>query len=312
MRLFDEWKQLKVFSITITGGEPFFRSDMVKLLQYADDLGLRTIVLTNGLLITPEMLRQIPRTVGFQLSIDGLDEQYEYVRGRGTFSRLLKTIELLKADRRPVGATLVFTKKNAGHAKEVMHFCLENGIRLKMDPLLPLGRALDKWDDLVPGKEDAALFLEARKIKIDFYQNRYQEIFPNGRPLNVLDLPEIFSALFLGCEGGRTDLWVRYDGRTYPCANLSAAGEFMVGNIRENTCLEIWNESQVLREFRQMNWQTFKNCGNCEIRDHCTYRCPASSIFFHGDYNTCGANDFIREVIKVARDQGLTDRVDGL
>ena len=39
---------------------------------------------------------------------------------------------------------------------------------------------------------------------------------------------------------------------------------------------------------------------------------PSFIHLFHGDYNTCGANDFIREVIKVARGQGLTDRVDGL
>lgn len=310
-RLFDEWAALHVFAVTITGGEPFVRPDMVELLQYLDHLGLRSIVLTNGLLITPEILKAIPESVGLQLSIDGLGDQYEYVRGRGTFARLLRTVELLEGERRPVGATLVFTKKNSRHALEVMKFCLERGIRLKMDPLLPLGRALDSWDDLVPGKEDAELFVAARKYKIDTYKQNYAERFPNGRPFNVLDLPEIFGALFLGCEGGRTDLWVRYDGRVYPCANLSAAGEFMVGNIRESTCADIWNHSPLLRQFRETTWKDFKNCGSCDIADYCTYRCPASSLFFYGDYNTCGANDFIREVIRVARDSGITDRVDG-
>ncbi|MEW6045700.1 MAG: radical SAM protein [Bacillota bacterium] len=311
MKLFDEWLQLRVFMVTITGGEPFSRKDMVDLLQYADERGLHVFVLTNGLLITPRMLERIPRSVGFQLSIDGLGDQYEYIRGPGTFRRLLQTIELLRADRRPMGATLVFTKRNSRHAKEVLQFCLEKGIRLKVDPLLPLGRALDRWDDLAPDVADAQLFLEVRRAKIEHFRRAYKDLFPSGRPFNVMDLPEILGALFLACEGGRSDLWVRYDGRAYPCANLSAADEFMLGSVRESSCETIWNESATLQQFRKITWQTFKKCSSCEIADYCTYRCPAFSLFYHGDFRTCGANDFTREVIKMARDEGITDRVDG-
>jgi radical SAM protein with 4Fe4S-binding SPASM domain len=310
--LLEEFSRMKVFLVTITGGEPFVRPDLPELLQYADELGLRVIVLTNGLLINPGVLARLPQSVALQVSLDGLGTEYEAIRGSGTFNQVLRVLDWLADDRRSVGATMVLTRSNSSEAPKLMQFCLSRGIRLKIDPLLPLGRALDKWDNLAPTAADAVHFVEARALKIAHYSALYGARFPSGRPLNVFDLPEIFSALFAACEGGRTDLWIKYNGVVFPCANLSAIDNYAVGDIRKTTCQTIWRGSGALEEFRSLTWSSFPLCKCCDIGPFCTFKCPASSLSYHGDARTCGANDFVKQVIRLARDRGLTHRIDGL
>jgi len=90
--------------INISGGEPFLRSDLVEIIGVLSKRNPRAHILisTNGFL--PERVveavaeaRRTHKRLGVGVSIDGLEETHERIRGiPGGFKRALRTVELLR------------------------------------------------------------------------------------------------------------------------------------------------------------------------------------------------------------------------
>lgn len=99
VRIVEEHATLNGTSIMVSGGEPLFRkSRTVALLSRAKELGLETVLLTNGTLITAhtaELLQGLLDQV--QISLDGPDAiTNDSVRGAGVFERVIKAIDRFK------------------------------------------------------------------------------------------------------------------------------------------------------------------------------------------------------------------------
>ena len=79
---------LAVFGVPVllfSGGEPLLRDDLFELGAYAVQQGLRTVISTNGTLITDERAARI-KEVGFAyvgISLDGIGETNDRFRGAG-------------------------------------------------------------------------------------------------------------------------------------------------------------------------------------------------------------------------------------
>jgi MoaA/NifB/PqqE/SkfB family radical SAM enzyme len=51
----DQFPSLLVQEVDFTGGEPMLRSDWIDVALHLKDIGIATRVLTNGLVLTPEI-----------------------------------------------------------------------------------------------------------------------------------------------------------------------------------------------------------------------------------------------------------------
>ena len=85
-----------------SGGEPFIRPDLIELIEYADSIGLRPVISTNGTLITEEKAT-LAKKAGVKyigVSLDGLQEINDRFRGvDGAFESAVKGMKnSLKAD----------------------------------------------------------------------------------------------------------------------------------------------------------------------------------------------------------------------
>lgn len=307
--IFEQMKEMKIFAVTLTGGEPFIRPDIFELLHYADNLGIRVHILTNGLLINENNIELIPQNVKIQLSIDGLGEVYDGIRGVGNFDKLEKVISLLKKHNRAFSGCFVYSNKNKENLDATMEYCLKNNIRLKINTLLPFGRAYENLGYLDPELDsDAERLFSNRKIKIQAYRERYAKKFPHGRPLNIFDYFEIFQKSFQACDAGRTDLWITSTGIVYPCPNLAAIEQLPLGSLSESSLSEIWNNKNS-EEFRNTyNWSAFSDCQICDIDNYCNQKCMAISYILNdGNFLKCGCTKLLKKVIRKAISENLTD-----
>jgi radical SAM protein with 4Fe4S-binding SPASM domain len=89
--ILTEFEQMQGLRVLITGGEPLlhrkFEDFNVILPQYA----FRKVLFTNGLLLSEERLRKL--TVDeIQISIDGLEDAHDSLRGRGTFRMAMEAV----------------------------------------------------------------------------------------------------------------------------------------------------------------------------------------------------------------------------
>ncbi len=304
-------KEMRVFEIFFTGGEPFVRKDMIKILNYASKLGFHVVVKTNGTLLNQMMLNKISPHVRFGLSLDGYGNDHDLSRGQGNFDIVLQTLELLKKNSRKIGVNFTVTHKNKRSLQTANEMCVKMGIRMGLTPIHPFGRALEN-SELLLQPEDAKYFVSARKYKINYFRSIYTQKYgsPEKRPLNLYDLEEIFNAGFQACRAGRGFAYITANGEIYPCINLAAIHQFRVGNIKEDDFKKIWEHGDKLQQFRKINkWSHFTLCKECDISEVCNFRCPALSYVLHHDYTTCGAYPAIKEIYRLAMKENLTDPI---
>jgi MoaA/NifB/PqqE/SkfB family radical SAM enzyme len=83
-KLIDSFKELGVSSIGFSGGEPFLRKDIFKLIQHAKAKGLSTQIATNGFLLNTENITSIFESGldSINISLDSsLPETHKEIRG---------------------------------------------------------------------------------------------------------------------------------------------------------------------------------------------------------------------------------------
>lgn len=99
-KIVDECAKYKVFSIRISlRGEPFIHPDVIKMIKYAHDKGIKEISsLTNGLALTPELFKQAMEAglTWLTISIDGIGKTYESIRKPAKFDDIVEKIKKFK------------------------------------------------------------------------------------------------------------------------------------------------------------------------------------------------------------------------
>jgi len=86
-----EFEELQGLRVLITGGEPLMHSRFDEINEMLPDFFLRKVLFTNGLLLRNGLLKTL-KFDEIQVSIDGMEQAHESLRGRGTFARSLEAI----------------------------------------------------------------------------------------------------------------------------------------------------------------------------------------------------------------------------
>lgn len=87
--------------LKMTGGEPLMVPSVKKLLTYCIEQGrasnIDLVLITNGTLITDEWIRILNqfKHVSFILSIDGVENLFEYIRHPGKWNRIMEVFGIL-------------------------------------------------------------------------------------------------------------------------------------------------------------------------------------------------------------------------
>lgn len=130
-RMIDDLAAFGCPVLLFSGGEPCVRPDLVDLMAYARQKGLRVVLSTNGTLIDETLARRFA-DVGLSyvgVSIDGLRETHDAFRGRaGAFDRSLEGIRHAKAAGIKVGLRMTLGKGNWRELPAVFDLMRHEGI----------------------------------------------------------------------------------------------------------------------------------------------------------------------------------------
>jgi tRNA 2-thiouridine synthesizing protein A len=81
------------------------------------------------------------------------------------------------------------------------------------------------------------------------------------------------------CSCGWDSLAVFSDGQVYPCVWLAGAPGMECGSVLEQPLGEIWRESPVLEQIRDVSVQNREKCSDCHLKFLCAGGAPCSSHF---------------------------------
>ena len=126
------FKKLSVFKprgVFISGGEPLIREDIVDIVKESKKLAPVTVLNTNSLLLTEEKLKDlIEAGLNYiQVSVDGIEEQHDYIRGKGTYRKTIEKLKMINkySDKIKLHISSVVSLKNIDYMEEFARQILE-------------------------------------------------------------------------------------------------------------------------------------------------------------------------------------------
>ena len=106
-QVLKEFEEIQALRLLLSGGEPLLHPRFWEINEILRDYPFRSILLSNGTLITKETAEKL-RVHEVQISLDGMKEGHESIRGEGTFEKALQAIDnLQEADIRVSVATMI-------------------------------------------------------------------------------------------------------------------------------------------------------------------------------------------------------------
>lgn len=90
----EQFEELQGLRLMVSGGEPLLHPDFWRLNELVATKDLRSILLTNGLLINAAAADALSFNE-VQVSLDGIAESHDLLRGRGTFEQAVAAVRML-------------------------------------------------------------------------------------------------------------------------------------------------------------------------------------------------------------------------
>lgn len=163
-KVLDVLSNFGLESVHLTGGEPFASKNIVDLIDYADHLGLKTTVLTNGFRVAslaehyPYSLSKISHA---QVSLDSLDPvtMTERRKNIDALDDALTAIDAFKCLNVPVEVSCVLDEGNVKGLDQVKEFCKLHDLEILIRNLELEGRAA-KFGQIL--QDDVEKYIEDR------------------------------------------------------------------------------------------------------------------------------------------------------
>lgn len=299
----EEWlafierlKELRVFNISLSGGEIFIRKDLLVLLtRLRENRMHRITLLTNGTLITGEIAAQLNqlKIKNISISLDGLEESHDQIRGLGAFRKTVAGIRHLIAGGIKPQISFTPTRSNYKDLGPLIDLIDALGLSaLHVNTLTPEGRCVNIYQDIVlefPGQVKEVLDVVNEKKKdhpgmeiacqMGFYYylpQSYEYFQKNPQNFEMKHLKD-------GCGAAATSCVISATGDVLPCEGLA---DFAGGNIRKQDLLDIWNDSenfQKIRELGKLSMDQVPACKDCRYIFLCDGGCRATAYLIYKD-----------------------------
>ncbi len=276
--------------LVLSGGEPLLRRDITDLISFSRDLGMKIIVISNGILLDDSILQFFERKeVGVDISFDAATSStYGSIRGvSGAYERIVRNVmKCVERDLLESIITLVL-KLNMNEIPLIIDMMASVGVnRIILDSLKPMGKALEAYWKLSPSPSEYNMLLK-RVCENSLELEDYIDIYVLDPFFTLISDKYCHTTLrdresyICGCGIGRA-LYVSPLGDIKPCVFFP----FTVGNIMELEVEEVWNtvlSNDVVKNILNVN-KLEDPCKRCKYRDICRGGCRVRAYILTGSW----------------------------
>ena len=222
--IITQGKDMGCYVYLFTGGEPLVRKDdIIRLCEKHNDCVFSTF--TNGTLIDEKFADEMLRVKNFMpaISLEGMEEATDSRRGKGTFAKVIRAMDLLRERKLLYGVSSCYTSTNYDSITSEEYY----------DMLIDKGAYFIWYFHYLPVGNDAAPELLPTPEQRELVYRRIRE-YRRKKPLFAIDFQN--DGEFVGgcIAGGRRYFHINANGDMDPCAFI----HYSDSNIREKTLLE--------------------------------------------------------------------------
>lgn len=285
---FDNWGMPTW--ISFTGGDPLTRKDIFDLISYARERGIGIGILgnPNHLDYSTAMKLKEEGVTRYQVSIDGLEETHDRLRGRkGLFKDTIRAIHVLEEAGIPSVVMSTVSKENADELIEVIRTVAKEGVSIfDFARVVPIGAGEQLRGQMLSPQEYKNLLLKILEEYKLLQETGCQTHFGRKDHLWTLlyqelgllkPMPKDKETIYGGCGIGSGILTLLADGTVYACRRLPVE----IGKVPEQSIKDIFINSPEHNKMRQI--EKMHKCSKCELMQFCR-GCPAVAYATYNDY----------------------------
>jgi len=287
-RLVSEIAGLKPEWVIIEGGEPLLRKDLFSLLALMQQKQLETHLITNGMLLTPEIINKLKRLgVRVMISIDGATPAtYESIRQGASFDKVVESARQCAKEGLLEAINFTILKQNYTEIPAIMALARSIGVpRVTFIGLKPCQYYPEEL--LTPQQYGEAIRLAcqaAEETGVEFYFDEpffWAVVREWGLSARM---PSVGTGILFpsttACIFGEY-LFIEPSGEVKPCS----FAHMVVGNVNEKPLGEIWQEvldSPFLRQIKDIKSRS-GYCRSCKYFADCM-GCRSRTFILTGDW----------------------------
>lgn len=225
-RILTEAKDLGIYFVTISGGEPFVWPHLLKTLEKHNDMFFQ--IYTNGTLIDKKIVKKLAKlgNAAPAISIEGFEEETDQRRGNGTFRKIMQAMDNLREAGVLFGFSATPTKKNS----EIL------STDEFIETMIGKGCAFGWYFQYIPIGRQPDVNLMATPQQRNNLRLRINQI-RNSKPIFIGDFWND-GPYIMGCIAGarpRGYFHINSNGDVEPCVFF----QFSVDNIKGKKLLEV-------------------------------------------------------------------------
>ncbi len=286
LKIVDQLEETNAFYVTVLGGEPFARPDIMTILRYMGEKKFWTKITTNGTLINEGIACDLADIgiKGVNVSLEGPNaEMNDAIRGKGSFKKAVRAIDYLHNFGIPTWVMMTVNKMNYTSIEKTAHFFLNTGVE----------KVVFKFYVDFPSSSFSSIMMLDREEtfaaakKISEVKAKYPKGFISGDFGQVLGFlsPESKTAYndsrFVRCGLGLSQLIILNNGDVISCVYIR---DIILGNVMETHLSEIQNSSefQKIRKLRTLTVdEANEQCSTCEWKYFCGGGCRGRAYLSH-------------------------------
>lgn len=271
-RILSEFREFDGESVTFTGGEPLMTPDFKDILIHAHSLDLNTTILSNGILWTDDLIRQLsPYISEIQISIDGFDESSNAkVRGAGHFDRIVQNVILFAnaGVRTSVATTFTLQNLQSDAAERYQQMVQHINSQCPTPVFFKLSKKILQGRNTLYTEEQNRIFYD-RIMEIE------REVNPEAQFTNFIQ-GHTPNSITRNCGFG--GISISADGEVYFCNRLSEVESY--GNIRSKSIKPFMELGS--RLYVHTSVDILQPCADCHLRYICCGGCRIEECNFQG------------------------------
>lgn len=273
MKVLTSFKENGGEFVTFSGGEPLMFKNFPQIISHAHDLGLKSTVLSNGLLWSDKLIHELaPFIDEIQFSLDGVDEETNsVVRGSGHFEKVVDTIVKFANVGVKTSVATTFTYDNLNESTQTRYKNLVDLIKEKTsgkDVFFKLSKKLLPGRDVhFTAEENEKYSAIIKDIEKHVDENADYENFLAGHTANLV-------AINCGLGG----ISVSSDGNVYFCNRINEMESF--GNVTEKSMSFFMEKGKEIHLATSV--ENVIPCKDCELRYICDGGCRIDDFDFAG------------------------------
>ena len=269
-KLVDTLAEARVFHLALGGGESLEMPWFFDLADYTAEKKIIPNLTTNGFLIDEKNVHRCKVFGQINVSIDGVESDYDEVRGTAGFSEADRALTLLKKAGCRFGINTVVSKKNFDFLEAIVRYAKQKGVnQIELLRYKPAGRAVKHFSQMDMTSQQAKDFYPAikyltRKYKVNL---RLDCSFMPTVFAHHPDTDRVNMFSVAGCLGGDWLMGVCPDGKVNACS-FAPTEEWSVFDLKEK-----WNDPESFSTFRNWHHNPKPPCDTCEFLSDCRGGC---------------------------------------